>query len=95
LLFKNGVYHTSGSQEVPGGVAIDYVMMAKGAGYRSAFAITDLDDFKRRLPTLLTGEGPMFVELYTSLADQTPMSAPGGLPFHQQVENLRKRLAAA
>src|SRR5436190_22236762 len=34
LVFKNGVYHTSGSQEVPGGMNIDYVMMAKGAGYR-------------------------------------------------------------
>jgi thiamine pyrophosphate-dependent acetolactate synthase large subunit-like protein len=94
LLFKNGVYHTSGAQEVPGGITVDFVMMAKGAGYRSAFAISELDEFKRRLPTLLTGEGPMFVELHTSLADQTPMSAPGGLPFHQQVENVRARLAS-
>jgi phosphonopyruvate decarboxylase len=94
LLFKNGVYHTSGAQEVPGGITVDFVMMAKGAGYRSAFAISELDEFKRRLPALLTGEGPMFVELHTSLADQTPMSAPGGLPFHQQVENVRARLAS-
>src|SRR5918995_7510842 len=40
LLFKNGVYHTSGAQEIPGGIAVDFVMMAKGAGYRSAFAIS-------------------------------------------------------
>ena len=32
LLFKNGVYHTSGSQEIPGGLTVDFVTMARGAG---------------------------------------------------------------
>src|SRR3989442_7528617 len=63
LLFKNGVYHTSGAQEIPGGLTVDFVTMARGAGYRAAFAIGELDDFKRRLPQLLTAEGPIFVEL--------------------------------
>ena len=35
LLFKNGVYHTSGSQETPGGQGMDFAVMAKAAGYRS------------------------------------------------------------
>src|SRR5260221_8270117 len=34
LLFKNNVYHTSGSQGTPGADGLDWVMMAKGAGYR-------------------------------------------------------------
>src|SRR5258706_6984353 len=54
LLFKNGVYHTSGSQDIPGGLTVDFVTMAKGAGYRKAYAVTVLDDFKRRLPSMLT-----------------------------------------
>ena len=33
LLFKNGVYHTSGAQGIPGGLSVDFVMMARGAGY--------------------------------------------------------------
>jgi hypothetical protein len=33
------------------------------------------------------------VELHTTLAEQTPMTAPRGQPFHQQVETLRARLA--
>ncbi len=93
LLFKNGVYHTSGSQEVPGGMNVDFVMMAKGAGYRNAYAIADLDEFRRRFPATLKEEGPVLVELWTTLADQTPMTAPGGKPFHQQVEDLRAALA--
>src|SRR5262252_3340590 len=50
LLFKNNVYHTSGSQMTPGGDTVDWVMMAKGAGYRDAFAVRTLDEFGRRLP---------------------------------------------
>ena len=92
LLFKNGVYHTSGAQGIPGGFSVDFVLMAKGAGYRQALSIDTLDDFKRRLPELLRAEGPVFVELHTGLAEQTPMTASGGVPFPEQVETLRVRL---
>jgi len=92
LLFKNGVYHTSGAQGIPGGISVDFVMMAKGAGYRQVLSIDTLDEFKRRLPELLKAEGPVFAELHTGLADQTPMTARGGVPFPEQVESLRVRL---
>jgi thiamine pyrophosphate-dependent acetolactate synthase large subunit-like protein len=95
LLFKNGVYHTSGAQGIPGGLSVDFVAMAKGAGYRSALAIHEIDDFRRRLPDILRADGPMLVELHTTLADQTPMTARGGTPFPQQIETLRGRLLAA
>ena len=92
LLFKNGVYHTSGSQEIPGGLTVDFVTMARGAGYRTALVIGELDDFKRRFPGFLTAEGPIFVELHTTLADQTPMTSPRGVPFPDQIDRLRARL---
>jgi phosphonopyruvate decarboxylase len=95
LLFKNGVYHTSGAQEIPGGLQVDFVQMAKGAGYRKAYAVTELGDFTRRLPSMLTDEGPLLVELHTGLADKTPMTDRGGLPLHQQVDNLRQKLQKA
>lgn len=92
LVFKNVVYHTSGSQEIPGGAGVDFVLMARGAGYRDAYAIHDLDELRRRLPAMLTGEGPILVELHTGLAAETPMTAKGGKPFHQQAEELRRKL---
>jgi phosphonopyruvate decarboxylase len=94
LVFKNGVYHTSGSQETPGGLTVDFVAMAKGAGYRSALAISELEEFRRRLPAILEAEGPILVELHTTLADKTPMTSPGGRPFHEQVERVRSRLSS-
>src|SRR2546425_11225483 len=42
LLFKNGVYHTSGAQNIPGGDGVDFVLMAKAAGYRGGFVIDEL-----------------------------------------------------
>jgi phosphonopyruvate decarboxylase len=92
LLFKNGVYHTSGAQGIPGGLSVDFAMMARGAGYRLVTVIDDLDELKRRLPELLKAEGPVFVELHTGLAEQTPMTARGGVPFPQQIETLRTAL---
>jgi len=95
FVFKNGVYHTSGAQAVPGGLAVDFVLMAKGAGYREAWAIGELEDLRRRLPAILAAEGPVLVELATGLAEKTPMTARGGKPFHQQAEGLRARLLSA
>jgi phosphonopyruvate decarboxylase len=92
LLFKNNVYHTSGSQATPGADGLDWVMMAKGAGYREAFAVTSLAELERRLPAILNGDGPIFVELHTTLAEKTPMTDRGGRAFHEQVEALRARL---
>jgi hypothetical protein len=69
-------------------------MMAKGAGYKDAFAVRTLDELEQRLPTILSGDGPIFVELHTGLAEKTPMTDRGGLPFHEQVETLRGRLQA-
>ena len=93
LLFKNGVYHTSGAQNIPGGFDVDFVMMAKGAGYRSAYAVHEIGEFKRRLPAMLSEEGPVLVELHTGLAEKTPMTARGGKPLSDMVDALRKKLA--
>ena len=92
LVFKNGVYHTSGAQEIPGGLAVDFVTMAKGASYRNAYRVGELDDFKKKLPSMLSDEGPLMVELITGLAAQTPMTTRGGQPFNVQAEALRTKL---
>ena len=92
FVFKNGVYHTSGSQPIPGGSGVDFVLLARGAGYRDAYAIDDLEEFRIRLPAMLIEDGPVLVELHTTEAELTPMTAPGGMPFGRQAEQLRNRL---
>jgi phosphonopyruvate decarboxylase len=92
FLFKNGVYHTSGAQGIPGGLSVDFAMMARGAGYRMVTVVDDLEDLARRLPGLLEAEGPAFVELHTGLAEQTPMTVRERTPFHQQLHDARAKL---
>ena len=45
-------------------------------------------------PAPQLGQKPR-VELETTLADQTPMTAPPGPPLHRQIETLRAKLARA
>src|SRR5439155_25023525 len=82
FLFKNGVYHTSGAQEIPGGCGVDFVQMAKGAGYRAASAIGEPGELMRRLPMLLKVEGPIFVELHKGPAESTPVVEVQRTPFY-------------
>ena len=58
LLFRNNVYHTSGAQGTPGGEGMDWVMMAKGAGYKDAFAVRSLAELEEYLPAHLDRRGP-------------------------------------
>ncbi len=57
LLFKNGVYHTSGAQGIPGGISVDFVLMAKGAGYRQALTIDTLDELQAPAARAAQGGG--------------------------------------
>jgi sulfopyruvate decarboxylase subunit beta len=92
LVFKNGIYQSSGSQPTPGGLAVDFVQLARGAGYRDAYAIRDLDELERRLPAMLSDEGPLLAELETAPVE-TPASANSEIPpFRQQAERLRAKL---
>ena len=93
LLFANGVYQTSGSQTIPAGPGIDFAGMAAATGYPATTRIDTLEEFRIRLPELLTTAGPVFAELATEEAELTPMTAPGGDPLRVQVANLRERLA--
>jgi phosphonopyruvate decarboxylase len=92
FLFKNGVYHTSGAQGIPGGPSVDFATMARAAGYRMSTVVDRLEDFTRRLPEILQAEGPVFVELRTGLAAETPMTVRERTPFHQQLHDARVRL---
>jgi sulfopyruvate decarboxylase subunit beta len=92
FVFKNGVYHTSGAQAIPGGLSVDFVTMARGAGYPLATAIGDLDELRRRLPDLLVAQGSVLVELHTGLAEQTPMTVRERTPFHEQLNAVRAKL---
>src|SRR5207302_1751441 len=56
LLFKNGVYHTSGAQEIPGGLTVDFVTMARGASLGKTPTYDEPAHIGAGLSYLVTGE---------------------------------------
>jgi len=63
FLFHNGVYETSGSQQIPAEGRIDFSGLARAAGYRASHRFDDLEELRSGLPALLRQQGPMFIEL--------------------------------
>lgn len=63
FLLDNECYATTGGQPVPNAKKVDYVMMAKAAGYPRAYAFTELDALSAALPEILGKPGPVFVAM--------------------------------
>jgi len=63
LLWHNGTYQANGAHPIPGQARVDFVGLARSAGYRSAHAFDDLAAFEQRVASLLNEDGPVFVDL--------------------------------
>ena len=59
LVFKNGSYEANGGHPIPN-PAVDFPGMARSAGIRDVGAISNVADFERDLPGLLSRPGPIF-----------------------------------
>ncbi len=62
-LCSNGSYETNGSIPLPVNAKFSFTALALAAGYRNAYRITDLEEWRGRLPELLAEPGPVFVDL--------------------------------
>jgi phosphonopyruvate decarboxylase len=63
FILDNGVYATTGGQPVPNAANADYVAIARGCGYERAYEFSEIEEFKRELPSILNEMGPVFVRL--------------------------------
>ena len=63
FLLDNECYGTTGGQPVPNAKNVDYMMMAKAAGYPRAYAFTELNELTKALPEILGQPGPVFVAM--------------------------------
>jgi hypothetical protein len=45
------------------GLNVDYVAIARGAGYERTHSVAEIDEFKHELPGILQQVGPVFVRL--------------------------------
>lgn len=96
VLMNNGVYQVSGSQPIPSAGAIDFAMMARGAGYAAAYTFDNLEDLRVRLPEVFAATGPVFVNIIAEPAADVPEGGVigGGASFPKDAERARTALAA-
>jgi phosphonopyruvate decarboxylase len=101
FVMDNGVYATTGGQEVPGTGLASYPEMAKSAGYPYAYEFDDLEEFVTRAEEILNQEGPVLVSARVVPDIRHPderaaMSGPGrARRTPEAVIDLRKEFATA
>jgi len=63
FVFENGVYEVTGGQPVPGAGTVDFAEIARGAGYRAAYAFDNASDFEEAAGQILIEDGPTLIDL--------------------------------
>jgi phosphonopyruvate decarboxylase len=96
VVMENGIYETSGGQQLPGQPVADLVAIALASGYRHAVRFTDVDGMGTGLPSCLRREGPVFVSLRIT-GPGVVVSREHGRPANKatQIQNMRQALGAS
>ena len=99
LLLDNECYATTGGQPVPNAKTMAYDMIAKGCGYPSSHAFTNLESFSVNIGRILSEPGPAFVAMKivpeienVPIGQRTPRL---GRTKEQGIADLRKALGVS
>ena len=65
FVMDNGVYATTGGQEVPGAQTTDYAAMGLSAGYARTYSFDNLEDFATQAEQILNEDGPTLIAVKT------------------------------
>ncbi len=78
IVFDNGSYEVTGSQPIPGAGAVNYSLIAQGAGFAACAEFREIESWRGSFPKLLAGPGPTLVVLHVEpvLGEAGPKS-PG------------------
>jgi hypothetical protein len=53
---------------------VDFVAIARGAGFKRTYLFEDVIDYEEKLPEILEGEGPVFVTVKVQAGSEGPLS---------------------
>lgn len=97
FVMDNGVYATTGGQEVPGVGVADYADLATSAGYAHSYRFDDLEDFVTRAEEVFSQDGPVFVaaKVIPDIRLPEERAAGGQRRTPEAVLDLREEFAAA
>ena len=61
FVMDNGVYATTGGQEVPGAGTTDYAELGRSSGYANSYQFDNLEDFATQISDIMNEQGPILV----------------------------------
>jgi phosphonopyruvate decarboxylase len=93
-LCENGTYETNGAVPIPRAGRIRFAELAKTAGYRSTYELSDVAEWERELPRILKEDGPIFVDLKVEPGEAYPENF-ARLYSVEHRERFRRALAAS
>ncbi len=73
FVVENGTYEVTGNQRIPGAGRVDFVAMAKAAGFPRAERYEEASTFETSLPNLLSSQGPVFVSVVVEPGNEPPL----------------------
>jgi len=74
FVVQNDTYEITGNQGIPAAGRLDFTLLAAGAGFRRTYHFEDPDSYKKTLPEVLSGEGPVFVSVRVEKGLEGPIS---------------------
>jgi sulfopyruvate decarboxylase subunit beta len=93
-LCENGTYETNGAVPIPRAGQIRFIDLAKTAGYRNTYELSDIAEWERDLPRILKEDGPIFVDLKVEPGEAYPENFPRLYSLEHR-ERFRRALAAS
>ena len=73
FVIENGTYEITGNQPVPGTGFVDFVAMARAAGFPRTFSFDDPEDYRTQLPAALSVEGPVLIAVRVEPGVEGPL----------------------
>jgi thiamine pyrophosphate-dependent acetolactate synthase large subunit-like protein len=92
LNMENGVYEFTGCQPVAGSGRVSFTGLARSAGWPAVHEYADADSFAREIRHVVSGPGPVFVNLKLEPGPGLPFKRK--CPITESIEKLRQALEA-
>lgn len=94
IIFENGVYEVTGSQPIPSPGAIDFVAIARAAGFASTFEYSDVGEWRTNVQRILAASGPTLVLLRVGALVGVPGPRSPG-PASERARRFMEALSAS
>lgn len=100
FVLQNQTYEITGNQPIPAAPHLDFIAMARGAGFRRTYYVDDAITYAERLREVIGGEGPVFAAIRVEPGHEGPISRGKSVPEHylkpslaESAHRLRQALA--